>query len=253
MASEMSVALTGTGNSATRYQRTGTRQRTLRRPRSTTPSRPASAAVTKNAPTSASSTLPEIRAEAGRTARPPYLQSAGSPRSGSQRKTDHHKRQYGMACDDAEQCRWWMPTSAPNEKSDILLWPLLHESLRSLRQDQETDPAPTSTESSRPGGRPSRRTHRLHIPYISVSRRPVLITLRLSRQAGRQDHQFLDAGDWKHVRINHGEDGTNKCKHPSRSKSSGKVGRRQTPSGSSRDRSTFRVRQSKPVSVSRTP
>jgi hypothetical protein len=46
----MSVAPTGTVNRATRYPRSGTRQRTLRWARSTTPSRPASAPVTKKAP-----------------------------------------------------------------------------------------------------------------------------------------------------------------------------------------------------------
>ena len=46
----MRVTPTGTVNSATRYQRTGTRQRTLPRARSTTPSRPESAPVTTNAP-----------------------------------------------------------------------------------------------------------------------------------------------------------------------------------------------------------
>jgi hypothetical protein len=41
---------TGTVNRTTKYQRSGTRQRTLRWARSTTPSRPASAPVTKKAP-----------------------------------------------------------------------------------------------------------------------------------------------------------------------------------------------------------
>src|SRR5215217_7991280 len=58
IASEISVAPTGTVNSATKYQRSGTRQRTLRRARSTTPSRPASAPVTTNAARPTPSRLP---------------------------------------------------------------------------------------------------------------------------------------------------------------------------------------------------
>src|SRR5687768_2993729 len=59
MAREISVATTGTVNSATRYHRTGTRQRKLRWARSTTPSRPARPAVTKKAAIPTPSTAPK--------------------------------------------------------------------------------------------------------------------------------------------------------------------------------------------------
>jgi hypothetical protein len=58
IASEMSVAPTGTVKSATRYRCNGTRQRTLRWARSITPWRPLSAAVTTNAPTPTPSSPP---------------------------------------------------------------------------------------------------------------------------------------------------------------------------------------------------
>ena len=69
--SEISVAPTGTDNSAIRYQRTGTRQRTLRRARSATPARPDNAAVTRKAARPAPSDM-KLRATAGRTARSRY-------------------------------------------------------------------------------------------------------------------------------------------------------------------------------------
>ena len=113
MASEMSVAPTGTVNNATRYQRIGTRQRALRRARSTTPSRPAGVAVTKKAPTPAEQPSHEsVQWQAVRQ----DLRIRDRPDSRGQEacaETNHHERHHWLACDDAEQSRHQCILSLP--------------------------------------------------------------------------------------------------------------------------------------------
>jgi hypothetical protein len=105
MASEINVAPTGTVKSATRYQRTGTRHRTLRRARSTTPSRPASAPVTTKALTPTPSTPPKTPCSGRSNGKASALtiRNRHSQEIGAQ--TNRHERQHRMTCDDAEQCR----------------------------------------------------------------------------------------------------------------------------------------------------
>ena len=114
MASDSNVAPTGTVNSATRYQRTETRQRTLRRARSTTPSRPERAGDHEGAETdterpSQDSVQRQVeRQDIGIGNRTDRRRQEADP------ETDHHKRHHRMASDAAEQSRHQCILSPPS-------------------------------------------------------------------------------------------------------------------------------------------